>query len=102
MEDELLASCLQQLKQKPQPTSSSDQLFGQYIGQQLQQVPEGYRTKVKHANSSRSVLHEFDGKFTVIVLHYFYLRKIFDVNFNLQHFDDLERPTYTIIMIVAI
>lgn len=79
LEDELLASCLHELKQKPhQPTNSSDQLFAQYIGAQLKKIPEGYQkevlkleiqqliVKAAHLTSPRPVLVDLDSNITLV------------------------------------
>ncbi|CAB4018962.1 Hypothetical predicted protein [Paramuricea clavata] len=42
LEDELMASCLKEIK-KPREETSADELWAKYIGQQLTKVPEGYQ-----------------------------------------------------------
>ena len=45
MEDELLSTCLQELKRpkdSPDVSSDGDATFGQYVSQQLKKIPEGY------------------------------------------------------------
>jgi hypothetical protein len=71
LEDELMASCLKEIK-KPREDTSADELWAKYIGQQLTKVPEGYQkellkleiqqliVKAIHSAPSRSTLLELD------------------------------------------
>jgi hypothetical protein len=71
LEDELMASCLKEIK-KPREETSADELWAKYIGQQLTKVPEGYQkelpkleiqqliVKAIHSAPSRSTLLELD------------------------------------------
>ena len=71
LEDELMASCLKEIK-KPREETSVDELWAKYIGQQLTKVPEGYQkellkleiqqliVKAIHSVPSRSALVELD------------------------------------------
>ena len=45
LEDELMASCLKEIK-KPREETSADELWAKYIGQQLTKVPEGYQKEL--------------------------------------------------------
>ena len=45
LEDELLSTCLQELKRprvSPDISSDGDDIFGQYVSKQLKQIPQGY------------------------------------------------------------
>ena len=71
LEDELMASYLKEMK-KPKEESTADELWGKYVGQQLTQVPQGYRkeflkleiqqliVKAIHCVPSTSALVELD------------------------------------------
>ena len=71
LEDELMASCLKEMK-KPKEESTADELWGKYVGQLLTQVHQGYQkellklqiqqliVKAIHCVPSTSALVELD------------------------------------------
>ena len=41
-EDELLSTCLEEMKRPKQDVTDADIVFGQYVSRQLKKIPEGY------------------------------------------------------------
>lgn len=56
MEDELLSTCLQEMKHPKEDVSDADIVFGQYILNQLKKLPEGYAKEMLKIGIQQSIL----------------------------------------------
>lgn len=57
LEDELLATCLQEIKRpKVEEVSDADIVFGQYVSKQLKKIPEGYAKEMLKIEIQQSIV----------------------------------------------
>ena len=56
LEDELLSTCLQEMKPPKEGVSDAGIVFGQYVAKQLNKVPEGYAKEMLKIEIQESIL----------------------------------------------
>ena len=56
LEDELLSTCLQEMKRPKENVSDADTVFGQYVSKQLTKIPEGYAKEMLKIEIQQSIL----------------------------------------------
>ena len=56
MEDELLSTCLKEMKRPKENVSDADTAFGQYVSTQLKKIPEGYAKEMLKIEIQQSIL----------------------------------------------
>lgn len=57
MEDELLSTCLEELKRpKPEAISDADNTFGQYVTTQMRKIPDGFAKEMLKLELQQSIL----------------------------------------------
>lgn len=56
LEDELLSTCLQEMKRPKGDVSDADIVFGQYVAKQLKKIPEGYGKEMLKIEIQQSIL----------------------------------------------
>ena len=56
LEDELLTTCLQEMKRPKEDVSDADIVFGQYVAKQLKKIPEGYGKEMLKIEIQQSIL----------------------------------------------
>ena len=56
LEDDLLATCLQELKKPKVESCDADASFGQYVINQLQKIPDGYAKEMLKLEIQQSIL----------------------------------------------
>ena len=56
LEDELLSTCLQEMKRPKENVSDADTAFGQYVSKQMKKIPEGYAKEMLKIEIQQSIL----------------------------------------------
>ena len=56
LEDELLSTCLQEMKCPKENVSDADTAFGQYVSKQMKKIPEGYAKEMLKIEIQQSIL----------------------------------------------
>jgi len=56
LEDELLSTCLLEMKRPKENGSDADTGFGQYVSKQLKKIPEGYAKEMVKIDIQKSIL----------------------------------------------
>lgn len=55
-EDELLSTCLQEMKRPKEDLTDADIVFGQYVSRQLKKIPEGYAKEMLKIEIQQSIV----------------------------------------------
>lgn len=56
MEDELLSTCLKELKHPKENVTNADIAFGHYVSNQIKKIPDGYAMEVLKIEIQQSIL----------------------------------------------